>query len=51
MLHSLAHPSAQARSEELMKMVVKDFPDYQKTAAEIFPDMDLGDAGASDDEE
>ena len=31
------------RSEVLVKEVVKNFPDYQKTAQEIFPDIKFED--------
>ena len=30
---------AMERSETLVKEVVKNFPDYQKTVQEIFPDI------------
>jgi len=35
---------AMERSEELVRRTVMDFPDYEKTAKEIFPDISLEDA-------
>ena len=40
--------SAVARGEAIVKKVVEQFPDYHKTAQDMFPDIELGDVQSED---